>query len=126
MSMMKFTEDHEWIRLEDGNTAMVGISDYAQDQLGEIVFVELPVPGQEVEKGQECAVIESVKAAGELKAPVACVVSEVNEALADEPEKVNSDATGEGWFMRVTVNDVADLDDLMDEDAYETYVEGLG
>ena len=112
--------------MEDGDTAVVGISEYAQDQLGEIVFVELPVPGQEVEKGQECAVIESVKAAGELKAPVGCVVTEVNELLADEPEKVNSDATGEGWFMRVTVNDPAELEDLMDEDAYQTYVEGLG
>lgn len=126
MSMMKFTEDHEWIRMEDGGTAVVGISDYAQEQLGEIVFVELPAPGQEVEKNQECAVIESVKAAGELKAPVACVVVEVNETLADEPERVNSDATGEGWFMRVTVNDAADIDDLMDEDAYQTYIEGLG
>ena len=125
MSAMKFTEDHEWIRVEDGNTAVVGISDYAQDQLGEIVFVELPVPGQEVDKGQECAVIESVKAAGELKAPVSCVVTEVNEALADEPERVNSDATGEGWFMRVTINDAAELEDLMDEDAYQTYIDGL-
>ena len=105
---------------------MVGISDYAQEQLGEIVFVELPAPGQEVDKNQECAVIESVKAAGELKAPVACVVVEVNETLADEPERVNSDAMGEGWFMRVTVNDAAEMDDLMDEDAYQTYVEGLG
>ena len=126
MSMTKFTEDHEWIRLEDGNTAVVGITDYAQEQLGEIVFVELPAPGHEVAKGQACAVIESVKAAGELKAPVAGVVTEVNEILADEPERVNSDATGEGWFMRMKVSDAAELDDLMDEDAYQAYVESLG
>jgi len=126
MSSMKFTEDHEWIRMESDDTAVVGITDYAQDQLGEIVFVELPAPGQEVEKGQECAVIESVKAAGELKAPVSGVVAEVNEILADEPERVNGDATGEGWFLRMTVNDAADLDDLMDEDAYQSYVESLG
>lgn len=125
MSIMKFTEDHEWIRLE-GDTAVVGISDYAQDQLGEIVFVELPVPGQEVDKGQECAVIESVKAAGELKAPATGTVTEINEVLADEPERVNKDATGEGWFMRMTLDDPDELEDLMDEDAYQTYVESLG
>ena len=126
MSITKFTEDHEWIRLVDETTAVVGISDYAQDQLGEIVFVELPVPGQELEKGQECAVIESVKAAGELKAPAAGVVTEINELLADEPERVNKDATGEGWFMRMSVTDVGELEDLMDEDAYQSYVESLG
>ena len=126
MSITKFTEDHEWIRLVDETTAVVGISDYAQDQLGEIVFVELPVPGQELEKGQECAVIESVKAAGELKAPAAGVVTEINELLADEPERVNKDATGEGWFMRMSVADVGELEDLMDEDAYQSYVESLG
>jgi glycine cleavage system H protein len=125
MSVMKFTEDHEWIRLE-GDSAVVGISDYAQDQLGEIVFVELPVPGQEVDKGQECAVIESVKAAGELKAPATGTVTEINEVLADEPERVNKDATGDGWFMRMTLDDPEELDDLMDEDAYQTYVESLG
>jgi glycine cleavage system H protein len=125
MSVMKFTEDHEWIRLE-GDSAVVGISDYAQDQLGEIVFVELPVPGQEVDKGQECAVIESVKAAGELKAPATGTVTEINEVLADEPERVNKDATGDGWFMRMTLDDPEELEDLMDEDAYQTYIESLG
>ena len=125
MSIMKFTEDHEWIRME-GDTAVVGITNYAQDQLGEIVFVELPVPGQEVDKGQECAVIESVKAAGELKAPATGTVTEINELLADEPERVNKDATGEGWFMRMKLDDPEELEDLMDEDAYQTYVESLG
>jgi glycine cleavage system H protein len=126
MSEVKFTEDHEWIRVEDADTAVIGISDYAQEQLGEIVFVELPAPGHEVEKGHECAVIESVKAAGELKAPVDGTVLEINEILADEPERVNNDAMGDGWFMRLRVTDLGDIDELMDEDAYQAYIEGLG
>lgn len=126
MSEVKFTEDHEWIRIEDADTAIIGISDYAQEQLGEIVFVELPAPGHEVEKGHECAVIESVKAAGELKAPVDGTVLEINEILADEPERVNNDAMGDGWFMRLRVTDLGDIEELMDEDAYQSYVEGLG
>ena len=125
MSMMKFTEDHEWVRM-DGDAAVVGITDYAQDQLGEIVFVELPETGQEMTRGQECAVIESVKAAGELKAPVSGTITAINEVLADEPERVNSDATGEGWFIRMTVSDPSELDDMMDEDAYQAYVDSLG
>ena len=95
MNELRFTEDHEWVLPHEDGTALVGITDYAQDQLGEIVFVELPDVGQELERGQECAVIESVKAAGELKAPVNGTVSEINETLADEPERVNNDATGE-------------------------------
>ena len=126
MSEVKFTEDHEWIRIEDADTAVIGISDYAQEQLGEIVFVELPAPGHEVEKGHECAVIESVKAAGELKAPVDGTVLEINEILADEPERVNNDAMGDGWFMRLRVTDLGDIEELMDEDAYQAYIEGLG
>ncbi len=126
MSGMKFTEDHEWIRIESDGTAVVGITDYAQDQLGEIVFVELPDTGQELEKGQECAVIESVKAAGELKAPVSGTVTAVNEDLADAPERINADATGDGWFLRMSVSDPGELEDLMDEDAYQSYVESLG
>ena len=125
MSGTRFTEDHEWIRIEDGS-AVVGISDYAQDQLGEIVFVELPEVGAELEQGQECAVIESVKAAGELKAPASGTVTEVNEVLADEPERVNSDAMGDGWFLRMSGVDESDLEGLMDEDAYKAYVETLG
>jgi glycine cleavage system H protein len=125
MSGTRFTEDHEWIRIEDG-AAVIGISDYAQEQLGEVVFVELPEVGTEVEQGQECAVIESVKAAGELKAPVSGTVTAVNEVLADEPERVNSDAMGEGWFLRMTVADASEMDGLMDEAAYHAYVESLG
>ena len=104
MSEVKFTEDHEWIRVEDADTAVIGISDYAQEQLGEIVFVELPAPGHEVEKGHECAVIESVKAAGELKAPVDGTVLEINEILADEPERVNNDALGDGFGQGFSVD----------------------
>jgi len=125
MSGNKFTEDHEWIRLE-GGSAVVGITDYAQDQLGEIVFVELPEVGVELEQGQECVTIESVKAAGELKAPASGTVTEVNEVLADEPERVNNDAMGDGWFLRMSVADESALDGLMDEDAYQSYVESLG
>ena len=125
MSDMKYTQDHEWVRMEDNNEAVIGITDYAQEQLGEIVFVELPDAGDDVERGTECAVIESVKAAGELKAPVSGVVLEVNEALADEPELVNSSAIGDGWFMRIKVEGSAELDDLMDEGAYFDYVATL-
>jgi glycine cleavage system H protein len=126
MSETRFTEDHEWIRMEDEGIAIVGITDYAQEQLGEIVFVELPAPGHEVDKGHECVVIESVKAAGELKSPASGTVTDINESLADEPERVNNDAMGDGWIIRIRVTDVADLDELMDEDTYQSYIEGLG
>jgi glycine cleavage system H protein len=125
MSDIKFTEDHEWIRMDDAETGMCGISDYAQDQLGELVFVELPEVGQEVTQGNETAVIESVKAAGEFKAPVSGAIVEVNEALADEPETVNNDPLGAGWFIKIKVSDPSELDGLMDEDAYQSYIEGL-
>ncbi len=125
MSDIKFTEDHEWIRMEDDETGVCGISDYAQDQLGELVFIELPETGTEVSQGSEAAVIESVKAAGELKAPVSGIIVEVNEALADEPEIVNNDPQGDGWFIKIKVQDTSELESLMDEDAYQQYVEGL-
>ena len=125
MSDTKFTEEHEWIRMEDAETAVVGITDYAQDQLGELVFVELPEVGTEVVKGAETAVIESVKAAGELNAPVNGTVVAVNEALVDEPAKINEDPTGEGWMIKMKVSDPSELDALMDEAAYTTYVSGL-
>lgn len=125
MSDIKFTEDHEWIRMEDDETGVCGISDYAQDQLGELVFIELPESGTEVSQGSEAAVIESVKAAGELKAPVSGTIIEVNEALADEPEIVNNDPQGDGWFIKIKVQDPSELESLMDEDAYQQYVEGL-
>ena len=125
MSDIKFTEDHEWIRMDDAETASCGISDYAQEQLGELVFVELPEVGQEVTQGNETAVIESVKAAGEFKAPVSGTIVAVNEALADEPETVNNNPLGDGWFIKIKLSNPSELDGLMDESTYESYVEGI-
>ncbi|UEM04205.1 glycine cleavage system protein GcvH [Skermanella mucosa] len=124
MSTIKFTKDHEWIRVE-GDVATVGISDYAQQQLGDVVFVELPEIGRNVVAGKEAAVVESVKAASEVYAPVAGDVVEVNEALADDPALVNRDPMGEGWFVKLRIENQSDLDDLMDEAAYKEYCEGL-
>ena len=124
MSTIKFTKDHEWIRVE-GDVATVGISDYAQKQLGYVVFVELPEIGRNVVAGKEAAVVESVKAASEVYAPVAGDVVEVNEALADDPSLVNRDPMGEGWFVKLRLENQSDLDDLMDEAAYQEYCEGL-
>ena len=125
MSDLWFTEDHEWVRIEEDDAAVVGITDYAQDQLGELVFVELPEIGAELDQGDEGAVIESVKAAGELKIPVSGTVTVVNEALVDEPGQVNADPLGDGWFFRIRVRDASELDGLMDEPAYQAYVETL-
>lgn len=125
MSDLRFTEDHEWVRIEDGGVAVVGITDYAQEQLGELVFVELPEVGAELDQGEEGAVIESVKAAGELKLPIGGTVTEVNESLVDEPGQVNADPTGDGWFFRLRVKDASELDGLMDEAAYGAWLESL-
>ena len=125
MSDLRFTEDHEWVRIEDGDVAVVGITDYAQDQLGELVFVELPEVGAELDQGEEGAAIESVKAAGELKLPVSGTVMEVNGSLVDEPGQVNADPTGDGWFFRLRVKDASELDGLMDEAAYGAWLESL-
>ena len=122
---LKYTKEHEWIRVE-GDAVTIGISAYAQEQLGEIVFVELPDVGKSLEKGAEAAVIESVKAASEVYAPASGEVTETNGALDGEPGKVNEDATGGGWLFKMTITDAGDLDDLMDEAAYQSYVEGLG
>ncbi len=125
MSEMRFTEDHEWIRVEGDGTGTCGITNYAQDQLGELVYIELPEVGQEIEQGADVAVIESVKAAGELKAPVGGTVEAINEALVEEPGTANSDPEGEGWFLRVRIADAAQLEGLMDQGAYDAYVAGL-
>jgi glycine cleavage system H protein len=124
MSEMRFTKDHEWIRV-DGDVGTVGISDYAQSQLGDVVFVELPEVGREVAQGGEAAVVESVKAASEVYAPASGSVTEVNSALADNPALVNQDALGAGWFLKLKLKDKAELAGLMDEAAYRSYVEGL-
>jgi glycine cleavage system H protein len=118
----RYTRDHEWIRLE-GDTATVGISQYAQEQLGDIVFVELPAIGKKLAKGDEAAVVESVKAASEIFAPVAGEVIAVNDALADAPGTVNEEPEGKGWFLKLKVANRADADALMDADAYARFLE---
>lgn len=123
MSELKYTEDHEWLRLEGDGRVTVGITDYAQDSLGDVVYVELPEVGRSVKAGDEVAVIESVKAAGDIKIPLAGTIVEVNSALADAPELVNSDPLGEGWFFKLQPDDAAALDGLMNEDAYKKSVE---
>ena len=120
----RYTRDHEWIRL-DGDVAVVGITDHAQEQLGDIVFVELPEVGKKLAKGGEAAVVESVKAASEIFAPVAGEVVEVNEALADDPGTVNESPENDGWFLKLKVANRADLDALMDEDAYKAFLETI-
>ena len=119
-----YTKDHEWVRV-DGDTGTIGISDYAQGQLGDVVFVELPETGRTIAQGDELAVVESVKAASEVYAPVSGEVVEVNEALNDEPGLVNTGAQGDGWFARVRLTNTAELDALMDEAAYQDYVASL-
>lgn len=119
-----FTDEHEWIEVE-GNTATVGITDYAQGQLGDIVFADVPAPGTRLTKGGDAAVVESVKAASDVYAPVSGTVIEGNTALADDPALVNSDPEGAGWFFRIELADPAELDGLMDAAAYQSFVEGL-
>jgi glycine cleavage system H protein len=125
MSAVKFTKDHEWILVQDDGIGVIGITDYAQDQLGELVYVELPEIDKKLSGGSDAVVIESVKAAGEVKAPVSGTVVAVNEALADEPEKVNNDPMGDGWFIKMKITDTSELDNLMDEDAYKEYTDDL-
>ncbi len=120
----KYTEDHEWVEL-DGDVGTIGISNYAQEQLGDIVFVELPDVGTEVNQGDQIAVVESVKAASEIYAPVAGTVTEVNEALTDAPETINDDADNDGWLVKLEVSDPSEMDSLMSEKAYKTYVADL-
>lgn len=125
MADIRYTKEHEWIRLE-GDVATVGISNYAQEQLGDVVFVELPEKGKAVERGKEAAVVESVKAASEIYAPVSGEVVAVNEALNDDPAIVNRSPLGEGWFLKLKVADASELEDLMNEADYQEFVKGLG
>ncbi len=115
--MLKFTKDHEWLQIE-GDVATVGITKYAQEQLGDLVFVDLPAPGASVEKGAVAAVVESVKAASDVYAPVTGEITEVNQAIVDQPGLVNSDPMGGGWFFKVKISGNSKLDELMDESAY--------
>jgi glycine cleavage system H protein len=124
MSELRYSKDHEWVRI-DGDIATVGISAYAQEQLGDVVYVELPVPGKKVAKGEEAATVESVKAASEVYAPVSGEVIEANTALNDDPAIVNGDPLGKGWFVKLRVADKSEFATLMDEAAYATYVKGL-
>ncbi len=117
---VKYTEDHEWIRVEDG-VGTVGITNHAQEQLGDVVFVELPEVGATVAKGDASGVVESVKAASEIYAPVSGEIVAVNDALADAPQTVNADPAGAGWFYRIRLSDPSQLDGLMDEDAYKSH-----
>jgi glycine cleavage system H protein len=117
----RYTESHEYVRVE-GATGVVGITDYAQSQLGDVVFVELPPIGLSLSKGAEAATVESVKAASEVNAPVAGTVVDVNSALTDSPGVVNEDPSGKGWFFKIKLSDITELDSLMDEDAYRAFL----
>lgn len=119
-----FTKDHEWLSV-DGDTATVGVTDYAQAQLGDVVFVEVPEVGKKVAKGKEAAVVESVKAASDVYSPASGTVTEANAALEDDPALVNSAPEGEGWFFKLTLSDPSELDGLMDEAAYKAWVATL-
>ncbi|NWG47063.1 MAG: glycine cleavage system protein GcvH [Alphaproteobacteria bacterium] len=122
--MIRFTEQHEWVRVE-GDTATIGITPYAAEQLGDVVYVELPEAGKALTQFKEAAVVESVKAASEVYAPVSGEVIEANTALGDEPAKVNEDPLAAGWFIRIRLKDPAELDKLMSEADYQAYIKGL-
>ena len=121
MNTTRYTKDHEWVR-QEGDVAVIGITDYAQEQLGDVVYVELPEIGRPVEQGKEAAVVESAKAASEVYAPVSGEVVAVNDEIVGDPAKVNADAQGAGWFIKVRLSDPKQLDGLMDEAAYQAFV----
>lgn len=121
---MHYTKEHEWIRIE-GDSGTIGISDYAQEQLGDMVYIELPEVGKAIAQSEQVAVVESVKAASEIYAPAGGTVTQVNEKLSEEPGTVNEDATGAGWLIKLELSDPGEVDGLMDEAAYKDYVAGL-
>jgi glycine cleavage system H protein len=123
---MKYTEEHEWIQLEDHEAAVVGITLHAQDALGDVVFVDLPEVGRKFAKGEVAGVVESVKAAADIYMPVAGEVTEVNEALRADPSLANSDPLGNGWFFKILIADMAEFDVLMDEPAYAAFAKSNG
>ena len=125
MSTTRYTQEHEWLRVENDGLVTVGITDFAQGHLGDLVYVQLPKVGAALGKGEEAAVIESVKTAGEIMMPAAGEIVEVNALLADEPGKVNEDPLGEGWFFKAKIENVSELDTLMDEAAYTAYIAKL-
>ncbi len=120
---LKFLRSHEWARLEDGGRVVVGISDHAQGQLGDLVYVELPTLGDHVDAGNGAAVVESVKAASDVYSPVSGTIVAINEALNDKPETINEDAYGEGWIFALKLDDAAELDEMLDPDAYAELLE---
>jgi glycine cleavage system H protein len=122
MTAMRYTEDHEWVRVESDGTATIGITDHAQDALGDIVFIEMPELDKHFAKGDAACVVESVKAAADVKMPIAGTVVAVNTALPDDPSKVNTDPMNDGWFLRMKPDNAADLDALMDEAAYTALI----
>jgi glycine cleavage system H protein len=126
MSKTIYTQEHEWLRIEDDGLVTVGITDYAQDHLGDLVYIQLPEVGKEIAKGEEAAVIESVKTAGEILMPATGVVTEFNDTLADEPGKVNEDPMGAGWFFKFKPSEADELDGFMDEAGYKAYIDTLG
>lgn len=123
-SHLKYTAEHEWLEI-DGNTVTVGITDFAQSSLGDVVFVELPEEGAEIAKGDHFAVVESVKAASEVYTPVSGKVIEINPELEDAPDMVNSSPFGDAWFVKIEMSDPEELEDALDADAYTAYVEGI-
>lgn len=125
MTESRYTDQHEWIRVE-GDVAVVGITDYAQQQLGDVVYVELPAVGKAVKQGGEMAVVESVKAASEVFAPASGTVTEINDALSAAPQTINEDAEGKGWFAKIRLSDKGEVEKLMDADAYRKFIEDLG
>ena len=120
---IKYSEDHEWVDEKEDDLVVIGITDFAQEQLGDLVYVELPEVGDECSRGENISVIESVKAASDLVAPVSGSIIEVNSRLEDEPEIVTEDSMGEGWFIKVKLSNPEELNDLMDEDTYNTFIE---
>jgi len=120
---IKYSEDHEWVDEKEDDLVVIGITDFAQEQLGDLVYLELPEVGDECSRGENISVIESVKAASDLVAPVSGSIIEVNSRLEDEPEIVTEDSMGEGWFIKVKLSNPEELNDLMDEDAYNTFIE---
>ena len=125
MSELKYTEEHEWLRLDEDGNVTIGISEYAQEQLGDVVYVELPELNQVIHTGEDVSVIESVKAAGDIKAPLDGTVVQINELLTEQPEIVNSDPLGDGWFFRVKPDNADDLENYMDEDDYLEFIKDL-
>jgi glycine cleavage system H protein len=125
MAEVRYTKDHEWVRLEDDGTLTVGITDHAQEALGDIVFIELPEVDREVVEGESCATVESTKAASDVYAPLAGRIAEINENIVEDPGLINRDCEGEGWFWRMEPGDEENFESLLDEEAYEAFLETL-